>query len=577
MGSCLILRRPLLALVLLATLAGALCGAEAEAFRLGPQAIAAGPWMTLDGRGIVSVSVRLVPPVESAALRALRPRIGAAALPVEASARIVPAAGGAMAGQVVATWVLPPLTSGDVRLGAESTAPVVHVPVPPGPEDPVRILVVGGRAWPSSDEMAAIGAPAAAALVLGSVAPARIGSGGWEASVPLLLRLGKQRNDPVVLAVLGEGEPPGADLAFGCLGLPSTLRGPDAAADCAGRPRPWNVLLDLETRWDIGLQAVAEQADPRSLRTPLGIAKLLGIPIILSGGCPVGFVSEPLGTSAEGRLIDEAGGVRYVGATASGESARALDVHVAATVDTAAVTVLDASLTALHLGIGAEVDLAWTPDPQAPSTGAGRMEVVPAVEAWRTDGSIAPGLAWVPRSALGLGEWSVLDLFALATPGGGAEPTAAAKALARRLVADPQFIGDEPALLQRMPVWLRRDALLRWLGLPPEGEHGWITVAAATDDRALVLALLASVERGVGESFRDALVQRLAGQAAGRIPIDDDPLLQSRMASEVFDAPTLSPTPLRQIARDLEGKLSPLGAAPVKRFLDRVGRFRPAE
>lgn len=573
MATCPIPRRLLLALIAIT----ALSAVEAEPLRLGPQAIAAGPWMTLDARGIVHVSVRLVPPVDPAALRAVRPRIGSASLPVEASARVVPAAGGAIAGQVVATWELPPLTSGEVRLGAESTAPVVQVPVPPGPEDPVRILVVGGRAWPGADEVAAIGAPPAAALILGSVTAARIGSAGWETSVPLLLRLDPASSDQAVLAVLGGGEPPGTDLAFGCLGLPSTLRGPDLAADCAGRPRPWNVLLDPEARWDIGLQAIAERADPRSLRTPLGIAKLLGMPLILAGGCPVGFVSEPLAITEEGRLIDATGGVRYVGATAAGESARSLDRHVATAVDAAAITVLEASPTALHLRIGEGVDLTWSHDPQALSTGAGRVEVVLAVEAWRVDGSIAPGLVWAPRSALDSGEWNVLDLFALATPDGGAEPSAAAQALARRLVADPQFIGDEPALLQRLPVWLRRDALLRWLAVPPAGDQGWITVAAATDDRALVLALLASVERGVGESFRDALVQRLAGQAAGRIPIDDDPVLQSRMASAVFDAPTLSPTPLRQIARDLEGKLSPLGAAPVKRFLERVGRFRPAE
>lgn len=577
MGTCPIPRRLLLALLLAAALPGVFVGVEAEPLRLGPESVAAGPWMTLDSRGIVSVSIRLVPPVDPVRLRAVRPRIGSAALPLEASSRVVPAAGGAIAGQVVATWVLPPLTSGDVRFGAEPTAPVVHVPIPPGPEDVVRVMVVGGRAWPSADEVAASGAPPSVALVLGRVAAASIGFGGWEASVPLLLHLDRAHSDQVTGAILGDGEPAGVDLVFGCLGLPSTLRGPDVATDCAGRPRPWNVLLDPEARWDIGLQAVAEQADPRRLRTPLGIAKLLGMPMILSGGCPVGFVSEPLSTTEDGRLIDAPGGVRYVGATANGEGARALDAHVAATVDVAALAMLEASPTALRLNIGREVELAWGLDPQASSTGAGRIDVVPAVEAWRKDGSIAPGLAWVPRSTLELGEWSVLDLFALATPEGGAEPTEAARALARRLVADPEFIGDEPALLQRLPVWLRRDALLRWLAVPPSGDHGWIAVAASTDDRALVLALLASVERGAGESLRDALVQRLAGQAAGRIPIDDDPILQSRMASAVFDAPTLSPTPLRAIARDLEGKLSPLGAAPVKRFLERVGRFRPAE
>ena len=75
------------------------------------------------------------------------------------------------------------------------------------------------------------------------------------------------------------------------------------------------------------------------------------------------------------------------------------------------------------------------------------------------------------------------------------------------------------------------------------------------------------------------LVLRRVAQAmlAGTLPVDEDPIIQSRLASAVFDAPTLSPTPLRPIARQLLPRLSPLGAKPVSRFLERVGMYRPAE
>ena len=92
----------------------------------------------------------------------------------------------------------------------------------------------------------------------------------------------------------------------------------------------------------------------------------------------------------------------------------------------------------------------------------------------------------------------------------------------------------------------------------------------------MVRALLAHVEQGGAHVILDVLVERLTAQAAGRIPVDEDPMLQSRLATAVFDAATLSPTPLRPIARELEKKFAPLAQKPVTRFLERVGRFRTA-
>ena len=146
-------------------------------------------------------------------------------------------------------------------------------------------------------------------------------------------------------------------------------------------------------------------------------------------------------------------------------------------------------------------------------------------------------------------------------------------------MADPWFVGDDDALLHRLPDWLQRDALLRWMAEPDAPAHAWVRVAGNTADTHIVRALLAQVEEDAERSgthvVLKVLVERLTSQAAGRIPVDEDPMLQSRLATAVFDAATLSPTPLRPIARELEKKFSPLGQKPVSRFLERVGRFRP--
>ena len=611
--------------VLFAATTFSIAAEETGALQLGPLSIAAGPWMQVDDRGLVTVSVRVIAAVDRAALVKVQPYIGAAKIPVPTISRVIPVAAGILAGQVVASWTLPPLTSGQVRLGADPRAPAVEVPVLPSPMEAVSIAIIGGSLWPSSatllgaptpkDELPAqpnqaqVGKVISMVLLLGSAPLARIGTAGWESRIPLVSRLAPPMQgeplDPLQVAILGEPEVSGTNLSWGCLGLPSLLHGPEVAVDIANRTRAWNILLDPLATWDLSLRASRDRRDVSKLRIAVGMARTLEVPCIISGGSPAGFISEPMITAQIGGLQVASGGVRYISATPEGDGVRSLDHFTARTLDDPGVILFDATNESLAMRLaltdipGKTVELlCWRHDALAVDTGPGRADAVALAEAWRaahpvpTNGNnegkkavsetpkkrtadnesgADPLLNWIPRRDLAAGEWSLLELYMLA--GSTSESD---HQLARRLVADPWFVGDEDALLRRLPDWLQRDALLRWMAEPNAPAHAWIRVAGSTADTHIVRALLAHVEQGGSQTILDVLVERLTAQAAGRIPIDDDPMLQSRLATAVFDAATLSPTPLRPIARELEKKFSPLAQKPVTRFLERVGRYRPA-
>jgi hypothetical protein len=589
---------------------------DIAALQLGPLSIAAGPWMQVDDRGLITVSVRLLPPINQAALALVQPYIGQARVPAPMISRMIPPVGGMLAGQIVAHWTLPPLTSGRVRLGADPRSPSVEVPVLPGPSEAVAVALVGGARWPTADlfGISAEGPPAAdilvapkasgrlpvsAVLLLGTAPLARIGTGGWESRVPIIARLAPPHSgdevDLMQLAILGPPGVPGADLTWGCLGLPSLLRGPEVAVDLARRTRAWEVLLDPSATWDVSLRAARDRHDVENLRLGVGIAHMLGIPCILAGGSPAGFISEPMITGKLGGMEVVTGGVRYVSSTPAGDGVRSLDAHIAVTLDAPATAIIQADPEHLSWSLAegpGELALRWSHDANLAESGPGRADCLALTAAWRATQAKKPAakeekppspaakeavvvasdplLAWVPRRELVVGEWSLIELFALAD-----SPSATDHLLARRLVADPWLVGDEEALLRRLPDWLQREALLRWMAEPDAPAHAWVRVAGSTKDTGIVRALLANVEHGGSPVILEVLVERLTAQAAGRIPIDDDPMLQSRLTAAVFDADTLSPTPLRAIARDLEKRLSPLGQKPVTRFLERVGRFRP--
>ena len=561
-------------------------GVESSAATISSLTVAAGPWQFINARGQTCVGVRLIPSVDLVALRAVRPHLGKVVFPVTPDVRIVPGQAGALAGQVVATWTMPLLTSGRFTLGADARSPQVDIPLPPSASDPVRVAVIGGQDWPMAADLAdlakPLGGPPSLVVVLGRIAAGRLGTGAWESSTPCLLRLQAGEGDPLRAAILGELPSAAADATWGLLGLPSLARGPEVAVDCAARPRPWNILLDPDARWDLGLRADPARADVQALRLPVGMARLLQVPLILGGGTAAGFISEPLTTADTGVLRASAGGVRYVAGTPAGDGVRALPPLAAMAITELAWTGIQVDASTLRLVMGPDIELRWQVGNDATGNGWGRGDGVKLAEAYRAGLTAKPPaeipaeLVWLPRSQLALGEWNLLELFTLARPESG-EPSLVARRLACRLVSDPQFIGDEPALLRKMPEWLQREAILRWMAVDDPTATAWIELAARSPDPLILRALLAQAEREHVPLILGVLTQRLAAQAAGTLPVDEDPIIQSRLASAVFDAPTLSPTPLRPIARQLLPRLSPLGAKPVARFLERVGLYRSAE
>ena len=192
-----------------------------------------------------------------------------------------------------------------------------------------------------------------------------------------------------------------------------------------------------------------------------------------------------------------------------------------------------------------------------------------------TDGPL-DALLLLPRSTLAQGEWETLETLALARPE-GRKATAGELRLAERLVADPWFLGDQAGLIRRLPPALQRTAILRWLGSEEPEMQIWSDLAARCPDDHLLRAIIAETEAAPEPRMLNILVQRLTAQSQGAMAVDPDPLLQSRLTAVVFTSTLLSPSPLRALARDLEGKLSDLALQPVHRFLAKNGRFRPVE
>jgi hypothetical protein len=135
------------------------------------------------------------------------------------------------------------------------------------------------------------------------------------------------------------------------------------------------------------------------------------------------------------------------------------------------------------------------------------------------------------------------------------------------------------AWLQRgvvLPDEIAREILLRRLGGAVDlGDPVLREVLARSTDAIVVGALIAEIEQDPTSSLLPCLVERSRRIAAGRVPMDRDPIVQHRLVTAIFASPYLSPTPLRPIAVGMRDKLDPRSRGPVTRFLERHGEDRP--
>lgn len=144
--------------------------------------------------------------------------------------------------------------------------------------------------------------------------------------------------------------------------------------------------------------------------------------------------------------------------------------------------------------------------------------------------------------------------------------------LARLMAAEPR---RSLAWLVRSPELsdeLVREQVLRHLHLGAYLEDGGLRELIVRSRDPELLRILARA----AEEARDTVVQRhllhrFRAQAEGTLPLDDDPLLQHRLAVAVFGSPYLSPSLLRPVAVSLQERMDPFARAPLERFLKRFG------
>jgi hypothetical protein len=564
--------------------------------------VLAGPWLTWTGR---DYQIALLVDGPAAALDAVRLVRGD--LPPQPSSENHPLPQGG----TILSWTAP-APQNSARQNADPQPFTITLSpsrtrsgsVPPIPVDEAAatLAVVGTGAWPDAAHLerlgVALGAPIQAVLVLDALdLPQRIGSGGWEGHLPLIV-LG---TTPAALGPwLGSATgwfPNG--LRWGALGLP-VADDPQAAARALGQHKNlWTVPCAPASPWDPALIARPERRNPAALLPLIRLAHGLAVPLILGGGSLAGLLTDPLALSERGELTGRAGGTRFLLVPGLGDGLAEIGQDVAFSFDAPAVTGLAADEDRLLVAVlprdRAEPTLAqWTsaapagaPQPGGPGGGdpAALAELVwaglpsdpaPSAEALSAARSAAEALALMPHLGLrtltlSADQWTRL----LAAPAGSEQPADWQRALALRLLGDADLRVRVTPRLEQVPDWARRQVIQRMMSDPHEVVAAWLEPVAGGSDPILVRAAIVRAERSTAAADYAVLIERLRRQAAGTVAVDEDPLLQAQLVASVFTSPWLSPTPLRPIARDLAPRVGTLAQAELARFVARHGAERP--
>jgi hypothetical protein len=480
---------------------------------------------------------------------------------------------------------------GDYRLSMGARA--FDISFAPGIQDgrAARVAVMGRWNYPGRKDLErlgeALGGPVQLVVGVGSGLGEPLGTGGWEATIPLLLLAGAADRADVegpsrLAGLVGDGLsqwPLGT--RWGALGLPCADRdhaGHAIAADLS----PWQVFIEPQASWNPSLRA-RDEAQAAEAQPLIALCQRMQLPLVLAGAGGAGFISEPLAV-ADGRLRVSPGGTRYLGACPAGEGLSSLPAEIALAVDQAALIglVADAqSLAAVVLPLNGDAALHLVylrgDDPAArlgAGWGAGDGEALK--KQWLAGGENAAAaldeLGWLSGSllaAMHVGDEELSRLVA------GAASDPHAMRLLRRL-SGVSAIAD--GLMQHrtdtLPAVLTRDLVLRQLGRGPDIDQELIAPAASSGDLLLLRALLRDFERHPSADLARLLTRRIALQANGVLPLESDALIEHRLIVAVFDSTTTSPTALRPLAVALRSRLEAPLRGPVERFLARHGETR---
>ncbi len=510
-----------------------------------------GPWLALDGSGSAEIGAAAIHPLTGPPV---------AELTIAGTARPAVRSDEAWAGgrRTVLRWRIAERELPAAALSIEGTAR----DLPPwGPQVSVRVAVVAGLRWPDAAELAALtpslGGEVQAVLVLDDPR-GRIGAGGWEARLPILLRPAQRGIHRLgSLAIAGPGGPPPID------GV-------------------WTVAA-VGPGFDPSMLAPSAAADPAHLHPIIDAIDDLGIPLVFMPSHGATVVTDPM--RGGGGLRSTVGGTRAVVVGGGAATPWCLPWPVARWWAGPCIAGLRADGNELSLVVA---DLAGTPatawtwshaetsnghgSATAAGIGNGRGSATAATPAdWvsATPAQIA-ALLDLPGPVLASLHLSTVDSAGLPARA-ATDPQAAV--LAGRILTDPTALPDGPISL---PPALLREHVLRDLAPGALGRIAdWSEAVAAGDDAVLVDAL-----RHLAPERLDALHALIAvaqRMADGKRPLPADPLVQLRLVGAIFDSPFVSPTPLRPLALALRERLDPAARGPLDRFTARHGVYRPAD
>lgn len=500
----------------------------------------------------------------------------------------------------------------NLELGGGRRVPV-HLPRHPAVGAEAAVAFAGGWNWPTASDLErlgrALGRPVEAVVVLGRDWQQRLGRGGWEHRVPLLVPAAGDQ--PLVASLVGADDDWSTGIRWGRLGLPLVDDHETAAWAIARDLSPWQVPIETVATWRIGRLRAAAAASPHQLAMLVDACVQRRLPLVLAGGGGAGFLSEPLQMAGDGRVRVAAPGVRYLAATPAGFAAASLDGHIALPLDQRALIGLAASdrlrLAWVPLGGGEATSLDFTPlrpaDPLAPSPpplNAAASTYARPEPAW---GIGEPGsllATWLGPETFSAAEpiadlsaeealrrlaWLPVTRLAVLAPGstelrtllGILKGRPDADLLLRRLSALDALIVNEWAVATGgVGEAVRRDLILRSLDQPEAvREPALAALVRTSQDQELLASIVHAARQQRSRPLLLALRDRFAAQAAGALPFDPEPVLQHEIAGLVFESPYLSPTPLRPLALALRERLGPLAQGPIERFLARHGAVRP--
>ena len=569
---------------------------SSESTAVADVSVIAGPWMLLGEDHVVRCGIEISGIIDASSVSLHR-----AGQMVVAKVAVRPFHVANRPASAVVEVVLPESSAGEWSIHLPGRSLTIHLANPPTRSEVSRVAIVGSNNWPRSEDLVRVAERAGGAVQLvvahGMECVAKLGTGGWEATVPVVILPHPlslwireiESKETIARARLGALEKHwSSGLRWGGLGLPWASDPATAAGTIARDLSPWEVCLAPTSWWELGLLAPRIDRGVSVTTSLIGLCQHLHVPLILTLGSGAGWISEPLLVEADHLRIGT-GGTRVIAATPSGDGVGLLPSTIAATIDESGIIALIAHPDHLRvLGIGFSgneiVDLTFVRDSKGGfvGNGAGHFEelgqdVVNIRSQWLTADDVGvkarARCQWMTSRDLATLHVESTDLVALMKAHAAGVPVVP---LLRRLTGVEAVAGNVMGEHQaELPDLVLRDLLLRQLAQPKTFDpNRWMTVIATTTDAQMLSVILRAQQDAVSPFMLDLLVARVRAQAAGTTPLEVDALRQHRLMTAVFDSTSLSPTDLRPLAVALRPRLTPFTLGPVERFIARHGEIR---